>query len=329
VKTSAIVFVEPGRVELQTIEMPDPKEGEVQVRTQLSTISCGTEGWFLQNRFTWQPTPYPCVPGYQRVGIVTRLGKGVAGWKEGDKAFATIGRWEGPVRAGWGSHLAVGNTATGEVFRIPPGTDDLDASAAVVAQVGYNAAYRPSLQPGDWVVVYGDGIIGQCAAQAARTRQARVILVGHRPERLALAVRHSADHVVNNREQPVVETVRALTGGQPVAVVLDSIQNEAVQAEYMPLLETGKGQIVYCGFTPGKVWADMAALHRRQLTTHYIAGWDRPRLEATLGLIGQGGIRIRPLITHRVSFREGPRMYDMILKKSAPFMGIALDWTEA
>ena len=63
----------------------------------------------------------------------------------------------------------------------------MDAAGAVVAQVGYNAASRVAMQPGDWVVVYGDGIIGQSAAQAARARGARVILVGHRAERVALA----------------------------------------------------------------------------------------------------------------------------------------------
>lgn len=329
VKTQAVVFAARCRTELQTIEMPDPQAGEVQVRTRCSTVSCGTEGWFLQDRFTWQPTPYPCVPGYQRVGTVTRLGAGVSGWQEGDRVFATIGCWQGAVKPGWGAHLAVGNTAARELYRIPPDASDLDASAAVVAQVGYNAAYRPTLQPGDWVVVYGDGLIGQCAAQAARARQARVILVGHRAARLTLAAGHSADHVINNREQKPFDAIRDIVGGHPVAAVLDSVQSEASQAEYLPLLQNGTGQIVYCGFTPGTVWANMATLQQRELTTHSVCGWNRTRMEATLDLIGRGKMRLRPLVTHAVSFRQGPEMYDMILNKSAPFLGITLNWEDA
>lgn len=69
-KTPAIVFTDVDRAEVLDIEMPPPGPGEVQVRTHFSTISAGTEGWVFRNRFTWQPTKYPCVPGYQRYGEI-------------------------------------------------------------------------------------------------------------------------------------------------------------------------------------------------------------------------------------------------------------------
>lgn len=309
--------------------MPDPAEGEVQVRTLYSAISSGTEGWVLQDLFTWHRTIYPSVPGYQRVGVVMRTGKGVTQWREGDTVFATTGTWSGLIVPMWGAHLALANTRASEIYAVPDGTNDLDAAAAVVAQVGYNAAYRPSLRPGDWVVVYGDGIIGQSAAQAARTRDARVILVGHRRERLALAKEISADHVIDNREQSPAEAIRALTAGEPVTAVLDSVQSESAQKEYDELLTNGSGQIVYCGFTPGATWADMGRLQQRELTAHFIAGWTRRRLEGTLFLMSQGRMNMRSLMTHLVPFQQGPAMYEMILRKSEPFMGITLDWRDA
>ena len=64
-QTQAVVFVEVDHVDLRTIDMPAPGPGQVQIRTTYSTISAGTEGWGLRNLFTWQPTPFPCVPGYQ------------------------------------------------------------------------------------------------------------------------------------------------------------------------------------------------------------------------------------------------------------------------
>jgi 2-desacetyl-2-hydroxyethyl bacteriochlorophyllide A dehydrogenase len=329
-KTAAIVFTKKSEAQLRSIDMPDPGRDEVQVRTLYSTISSGTEGWILQDRFSWQPTTFPCVPGYQRVGVITRIGPGVAGWKEGDKVFATVGNWKGTVAPQWGAHLAVGNTLASEIYRLPDGSPgDIEMSLGVVAQVGYNAAHRASLKSGDWVVVYGDGLIGHCAAQVARSREARVILVGHRRERLALALKNSADHVIDNRGNSVAAAVRNLTAGKPVAVVLDSVQTEEAQMEYEGLLDPGIGQIVYCGFTPGKSWADMGSLQRRQLTTHFVSGWIRPRLESTLELIARGGMSMRPLITHLVSFEKGPQMYEMILNKSEPFMGITFNWKDA
>ena len=141
-----------------------------------------------------------------------------------------------------------------------------------MAQVGYNAASRAVIEKGDWAVVYGDGLIGQCGAQAIRARGARVILIGHHPERLKLAAAHSADVVVNNREEEAAKAVHGHTGGRPVSVVLDSVQTEGSQREYVPLLERGRGQIVYFGFTPGTSWADMGLLQQRELTTHFVSG---------------------------------------------------------
>lgn len=326
IHTSAVVFESPGTVAVRDIPMPLPGPGEVQVRTEVSLISAGTEGWCLHNVFTWQPTEYPCVPGYQRVGTVTALGEGVTQWKVGDRVVATWGRWEGPVGSMWGSHVAVANTPADELYALPNGVDPLDAAGFVVAQVGYNAASRPTLSPGDWVVVYGDGIIGQCAAQAARARGARVAMIGHRDERLARARSVGIEVTVNRKREPAVEAVRAAIGQPTVTAVLDSIQGEEPQAEFVELLESRKGQIVYCGFTSGTVWADMAVLQQRELTAHFVCGWSRERLEATLGLMASGQMNLQALVTHDVPYVEAPAMWEMIAAKGEPFLGIALRW---
>jgi 2-desacetyl-2-hydroxyethyl bacteriochlorophyllide A dehydrogenase len=327
-ETTVVVFEKPNEVSLRTVPLPPPAAGEVQLRTLFSTISAGTEGWALGNQFTWSPTKYPCVPGYQRVGVVTQIGEGVEGWREGDVALVTIGRWSSEVSSMWGAHAAMANSPATELYRLPDGVDPLDASGAVVAQVGYNAASRAHLQPGDWVAVYGDGLIGQCAAVAARARGARVVLVGHRSERLALAMTTGVEAIVNSHDGNVTDVVRERAGIASVAVVLDSVQTELSQREYVELLERGRGQIVYCGFTPGTVWADMGLLQQRELTTHFVSGWNRARMEATLKLMAEGKMRLRPLITHRVSYTRAPEMYRLIREKSEPFLGITLDWTK-
>ncbi|MBM3497932.1 MAG: zinc-binding dehydrogenase [Armatimonadetes bacterium] len=328
-KTPAVVFTDVAQNEVREIEMPPPGPGEVQIRTSYSTISAGTEGWALRQLFTWARTPYPCVPGYQRVGIITELGPDVEGWQVGDRVMATVGRWEGEVVSFWGSHAAVANTVASELYWVPDGADEVDASGTVVAQVGYNAASRVAMEPGDWGLVYGDGLIGQCAAQAAQARGANVILVGHRPERLELARQYSAELAVNNATESVAEVVREHAGGQ-VAFVIDTVQQEAAQQEYSPLLEHGKGQIVYSGFTPAETWASMADLQKRELTTHYVSGWTRAKMDATLALMAEGQMRLLPLATHQVdAVARGAEMYRMILEKGEPFLGIVLDWTKA
>jgi bacteriochlorophyllide a dehydrogenase len=325
-QTEAVLFVDVGQTAVERVEVPEPGPEQVQVRTRFSTISAGTEGWILHNRFTWAPTRFPCVPGYQRVGLIEAVGTAVKGWSVGDRVVATRSDWPAPLSAQSGAHAGLGNTPISELYAVPDAVDDVDAAGTVVAQVGYNAAQRAQIEPGEWAVVYGDGLIGQCAAQAMRARGARVILVGHREERLALAAEYSADVVVNSHSGAVVSEIHRHTGGQEVVVVLDSVQRQDVQQEYLPLLTRSRGQIVYCGFTPGTVWADMAYLQQRELTTHFVSGWTRPRMDATLALMERGLLRLQPLITHLVPYANSGEMYRLIAEKRAPFLGVTLDW---
>ncbi|HEY3333444.1 MAG TPA: zinc-binding dehydrogenase [Capsulimonadaceae bacterium] len=327
-QTQAIVFTATNRVELQTIDMPPPGPGEVQIRTLCSAISAGTEGWVLANEFTWDATHYPCVPGYQRVGEVIAIGEGVSTVDVGDRVCATTGSWSGAVGPQWGSHAAVANTLEDEVYQLPDTIDNLDAAGVVVAQVGFNAASRVNLNPGDWVAVYGDGLIGQFAAQWARARGARVVLVGRRADRLALAAEHSADGVVNSRAEDACDAVRQCVGGDHVTAVIDTVQTEAAQVEYLPLLKHGEGQIVYTGFTPGATWADMGLLQKAELTTHYVSGWNYRRMHMTLLWLAAGKLAMRPLITHLVPPSGAPDMYRMIAAKNEPFLAIVIDWRD-
>jgi 3-hydroxyethyl bacteriochlorophyllide a dehydrogenase len=323
----AIVFAGPEKVEIRDLDVPLPGEHEIQVNSTYSSISVGTEGWLLRNLFTRVSIPFPCVPGYQRSGIVTAVGPEVSGWRVGDRALALAGKWSNPeVAPALGGHIAVGNVSTEFAYLLSNQIHDLEASSAVVAQVGYNAANRAAYDHGDWVLVYGDGLIGQCAAQAARARGARVVLVGHRMERLQLALQHSADAAIDGAVEDVVTAVRKIAGTKTVPVVLDSVQTPDSQKQYMDLLEPGCGQIVYNGFAPGDHWANMALLQESELTTHFVNGFTRERMDATLALMASGKMRVRPLITHLVPFTRGPEMYRMIIHKDQPFLGITLEW---
>ncbi|MEE2657757.1 MAG: zinc-binding dehydrogenase [Candidatus Latescibacterota bacterium] len=323
----AVIFTAPGEVKIREIPVADPGPGEVQIRTRFSAISGGTEGWVLHNRFTWRPSIYPCVPGYQRVGTVTAVGSGVDGWREGDTAVATMGCWDVEPLPLWGSHAALANSLQENLYRMPKGVETIDAAGAVVEQVGYNAAYRAQLSPGDWVVVFGDGLIGQHGAQAARSRGARTILVGHREHRLALGGEHCADYAICEDTETVAR-IRAITGSEHVTAIIDTVQKPECLEAYLPLLEKGVGQIVYAGFSPEESWASMTLLHQQELTTHYISGIARPRMAATLQLMASGAIRLSPLVTHQVSFKQASAMWRMIEDRSEPFLGIVFDWLE-
>jgi 3-hydroxyethyl bacteriochlorophyllide a dehydrogenase len=329
-KSKALVFSAKEEAVIQDLDVPDPVEGEIQIRTAYSGISAGTEGWVFRDLFKRAPIRFPCVPGYQRSGIVTAVGSNVGDWKVGDRALALFGTWsDSKLQPVLGAHVALANAPINFAYRLDGEVQDIDASFAVVAQVGYNAANRPSYTTGDWIVVLGDGLIGQFAAQAAKARGARVILVGHRHDRLELALKYSANATINSETDDVTKSVKALVGADSVPVVIDAVQTLASQNEYLNLLERGRGQIVYTGFSPNDHWADMGLLQEHELTTHFVNAFTRERMQATLGLMASGKMRVRPLITHLVSFRRAPEMFQMILNKKESFLGIVLDWDDS
>lgn len=306
------------------LEVPAPRANEIQVRSLYSTISAGTESLILRGR---TDSRFPCVPGYQRTGVVTAVGANVSGWRVGDRALAVVGSWSNKeVTPFAGAHIALANTPVDQAYQLTDQINDVDASCGVVAQVGYNAASRATFNQGDWVVIYGDGLVGHCGAQAARAKGARTIMVGRRPERLELALKHSADVVINNKEEDAVAAVRKTVGGPTVPVLIDTVQTLDVQKEYIDLLERRRGQIVYSGYSPGEQWADLNLLADFELTTHFIGGWTLDRMRATLQLMASGKICIRPLLTHLVPYTQAPDMYRMMVEKDVPFLGITLDW---
>ena len=187
----AVVAVAPGRVAYQEVTVPDPTPEDVVVRVQHSWISPGTErSMVLGERLSGEtprraddPLPFPHVPGYQKVGIVEWVGAAVHGVKVGEIVCASVSKVEGMHYAHAG-HISPAVTHHSQIWTIPSGSSPLAFSGLVLTQVGYNCATRPLVNPGDAVVVVGDGLIGHWAAQFLVDRGARVMLVGKHDERL-------------------------------------------------------------------------------------------------------------------------------------------------
>jgi 2-desacetyl-2-hydroxyethyl bacteriochlorophyllide A dehydrogenase len=279
----------------------------------------------LHDRFAWGgAAPYPLVPGYQKVGLVRACGPLAAGLSAGDRVFMTTGRLQGPVSSYWGGHVSLSQAVQHEVIPLPPQVSSLDAAYLVVAQVGFNAASRPRLRGGETAAVFGDGMIGQSAAQALRARGAHVVLCGRRRARLDLAARYSADHVIDARDQDVRSALRSMAPGG-VDVVVDTT-NAPDMGLYLDVLRERDGEIVLSGYYTDGALVDAEALQKREIALLTNSGWTGQRLRATLDLIARGAMRVEPLITHRFSYREAPRAWQLLESRDPSVLGIVFTW---
>ena len=323
-KNRAVVFTGKGRVEVQEVPFPVLKPGEVLVRAHRTGVSVGTERCVLNDRFKRTGhLEYPLIPGYQRAGWVEAVGKEVTEFQVGQRVVGTGCPVESGPRSHWAGHMEYGVHPPGDLYPIPENVSFDSAAQLVVAQVGFNAATRWPDLPGKTVMVLGDGCIGQIAAQSARALGARVVLAGRRPERLALARQFSADEVISTRDDKWLD--RLNRPDSPVAVVIDTVQDEAFFDLYKLSLPR-KTHVVLSGYSPWGFKVDFAAIHSRELGLLCISGWTAQKNRAALELMAAGKIEIEGLLSHRVPAEQAPAIYEMIDRKSVPFLAINFQW---
>ncbi|MHB8618374.1 MAG: zinc-binding dehydrogenase, partial [Chloroflexota bacterium] len=234
------------------------------------------------------------------------------------------------MAATWGAHAALSVCPVGEVISLPDDVDARVAAGLVLAQVGYNGASRPGrLDNGSLVVVVGDGLVGQYAAQVSRARGAQVLLAGRDDHRLTMARRYSADQVVDVRSQDLGKSVRSICPNG-ARVVIDTAGTAAAVRQATEVVDRD-GDVVLLGWYPeGENLVDIFwFVTGRELTAHFTGGWNHERLVATLQCIRDGTIHVAELITHEIEWRDAPSAYAMMLSKSAPFLGLVINWKGA
>lgn len=332
-RTHAVVFPEPKRVEVREMEVSDPGPDHVGIRTAFSGISQGTERWALTGRYGHYDVDYsayfPCSPGYQAAGVVEAVGSAVDDLQVGDHVF-TMGthftdpdhKYPGPCQASHSGYLVAARSA---VWRVAPEVDLAEASLYHMAGVARHGVRLTKVQPGELVALIGLGMIGQMSAQAARRAGARVIATDLIADRLELAAKHSADRVADaeNLEAAVREEA---PGGADVAI--DTTGVSTMFDRCLGLIRA-EGRIAMQGYYPDPISIDFHPTHIMRPSVTFPCGWDDEFNDDLAGDMAAGRIAIGPLITHRVPFREVSDAYQLVLDHPERSLGMVIDWTGA
>lgn len=330
-KAKAVVFTGRGVVEFKDVGCPEPGPNDVVIEVHHSWISNGTEGSFLRGErtagdTTWRPgdpSPFPIVAGYQKVGRVTAVGSEAGDFAVGDWVFAVMSKVDGMFDRHAG-HVSPSVCDVEFVHKLPPGQDPLAYAGLVLTQVGYNCGMRPRVEPGQLVVVVGDGLVGQWAGQALKQRGARVVMTGRHASRLrCFRAGGWGETILVGKGSGVTEVMAGTRDS--IAVLVDTIGDTTLYDAYLPHLMRG-GTIVSAGFYGT---ADTIALQRyryRELAFDLVAGLTRERLDATLEWIRDGKLDTLGLITHRFPVAQAADAWALIESKREHVLGVVLDW---
>ncbi|HOZ45259.1 MAG TPA: zinc-binding alcohol dehydrogenase [Candidatus Hydrogenedentes bacterium] len=314
----ALICDEQQRFTIEAVVLPDADARHLVVRTFYSGVSIGTEFALIRNKISWGP--YPLCTGYQGVGVVEHAGAEVQGFSAGDIvyyrdnrqiAFAD-GRAVSAVSGTHCSHAVIEPGATHGVARLPEGVRHDCASLFVMPAVGLYGVDMANPRMGEAVVVYGVGPIGLGVVAACAHRGCVVMAVDIAEERLDVAGRLGADHVVNGARDDVAAAVeRVRSGGADVvfeATGLPSCIDEAI-ALCRPL-----GKFVWQGnYGAEPVSMHFLPPHGKRLSMFFPCDDGlAPCRRAVLRNMASGALRWEETITHRVEFEDAPEFFDAV-----------------
>ena len=205
----------PEVLNFEPIDVSPPAAGEVQVRH--TAIGLNFIDVYFRTGLYPAPGGLPFTPGNEGAGVIEALGSDISGLAVGDRVAYAYGM---------GAYSEVRNIEADRVVKIPDGVSDQSAAAMMLK--GMTAEYLLcrtfEVKAGHTILIHAAaGGVGLIAGQWAKHLGATVIGTAGSPEKVALALAHGYDHVIDYNRENFVSKVRELTDGKCVDAVYDSV----------------------------------------------------------------------------------------------------------
>ena len=337
----AAVFVEPGRIVLEDKPIPDVGPLDALVRITTTTI-CGTDVHILKGEY---PVARGLTVGHEPVGVIEKLGSAVQGYQEGQRVIAgaiTPSGWSNACQCGCGAQDGAGtphgwkplggwrfgNTIDGcqaEYLLVPDAMNNLAAvpdglsdeqvlMCPDILSTGLSGAESAGIRIGDTVAVFAQGPIGLCATAGARLSGATTVIgVDRLANRLEMARRMGADHVIDSSHTDPVAEIMRLTGGRGVDVAIEALGTQATFEACLRVLRPG-GTLsslgVYSSDLVIPLGAFAAGLGDHRIITTLCPG-GKERMRRLLSVVQSGRIDLGPMVTHRFKLDDIAQAYDL------------------
>lgn len=217
----AAVITRPGPAEvLELREVPTPAPGphDVLVRVHASALNRADLAQRV-GRYAAPPGVPADIPGLEFAGEIAATGSDVSRWRSGDRVFGLVGG---------GAHAEYVVVHERTVARIPDALPWTEAAAIPEAFLtAYDAMVtQGAMRAGDFVLVHAVASgVGLAAVQVARAWGARPFGTTRREDKLAVARSLGMEDgiALPDAPAPLVEAVRAWSGGHGADVVLDLV----------------------------------------------------------------------------------------------------------
>jgi alcohol dehydrogenase len=299
------------------------------VRISTTTI-CGTDLHILKGDL-------PAVTdgrilGHEGIGVVEKVGSGVTSFKAGDKViiscvtacmkcdFCRKGMLSHCRHGGWILGNLINGTqaeyvripyADGSLYHFPKGaSDEAMVMLSDALPTGFECGVlNGEVKPGETVAIVGAGPVGLAVLLTAQFYSPAVICVVDLDDnRLAIAKKFGATHVINSSDGKAVEKIMALTGGEGVDVAIEAVGIPATFDICQSIVGAG-GRLANVGVHGKPVALQLEKLWDRNiaLTTRLV---DTVTLPMLLKVVLSGKVEPAKLITHRFALKDILKAYE-------------------
>lgn len=241
-----VVYLDVGKITIDTISLPELKTDQILVRTHQASV-CGSERYFYRGisvrpqdearggpetqigrpRADGRPEhAYPMGPlGHEGGGSVVEVGSAVDEYLGGGKV--SVGDKVGSLV--YPTYTDYWVTDPGHIQPIPEGVSFEVGCLYEPLGCAAWAALHVGVKLGDIVGVNGVGFAGNIMLQGAvKAGASKVIAVDVVERKLDIAKKLGADYVINANEEDPVERVNEITHGEGVDVAIEAVGGSGV-----------------------------------------------------------------------------------------------------
>lgn len=325
------------------VDVPEPGEpgpGEVIVRPQAVGI-CGSDfHFFLGELGPDDGSQFPRIQGHEVAGVVDSVGSDCEkGLEVGDRValhpLSHCGHCY-PCRIGrynvCDNFSLIGIHEDGgfqEMLRMPEAlvfpTEERAAVAALAEplSIAVRAINRSQLQPGEHVVIFGAGPIGQAICLLAAERGAPVLMIDPVQSRLELGAGMGAETLSWTDSAEVIEHAREWAGGEGSEVVFDATgAPDAIRAGFEAACSAGRLMMV--GMSHHDVPMRIFGFVDKELDVLGVSCAQPGEFEEAVAFVERHGDRVARLITQEFPLEQAPEALQWAMDHPAEAMKVVI-----
>lgn len=332
----ALVLEDVQKLAVRDVEDAQPGQDGVLIRVMANGV-CRSDWHAWVGDFK---RSFPLVMGHEVTGIVEEVRPGVTRFKKGDRVVVPFTGSDGtcPHCQAGASHLCDNPLIPGKNYSggyaqymgVPLADRNLialpdEVSFVEGAALGcrfmtsfHGLVDQAKVEPGEWVVVFGCGVVGLSAINIASALGAQVIAVDINPANLALAQKVGASFTINSRETDPVQAVMEITrGGAHVAVDALGIADTCVKG----ILSLRKlGRHLQIGITTkaeaGYIRIPIDVIVYKELRLIGSLGMPAHRFEQMLPMIVQRRLTPGALVNREVALSDVGSIFEGMSKST-------------